>query len=120
MPTGKGSRRAFLLKLVQQSYKYPSPVVASRENAVHTFPFSVCLVARLNVNIEKDYRTDFWRKLETLLGVAGRGLLSENYMCTKYYNTLFLAVNLCTLIRYWSVTVLIPLSDLNSIKHLSL
>jgi len=48
------------------------------------FAYAVCPVLRVHDANEKIFKTDFWRKLETVLGVAGRGLVVDDYMLRKY------------------------------------
>lgn len=53
------------------------------------FAYAVCPVIRLYDAQEKYYGSDFWRKLETVLGVAGKGLVLDDYMLRKYDDTIF-------------------------------
>ncbi|KAI0560948.1 hypothetical protein FGB62_96g112 [Gracilaria domingensis] len=53
------------------------------------FAYAVCPVVRLYDKGEPLYGTDFWRKLEAVLGVAGRGIVVDDYMLRKYDNTIF-------------------------------
>lgn len=53
------------------------------------FSYAVCQVVRLYDAEEPYYGSDFWRKLETVLGVAGKGLVLDDYMLRKYDNTIF-------------------------------
>ncbi|CDF32694.1 unnamed protein product [Chondrus crispus] len=52
-------------------------------------PYALCPVIRVFSGGEVYYGTDFWRKLETVLGVAGRGLVVDDYMLRKYDRTIF-------------------------------
>ncbi|CDF35809.1 unnamed protein product [Chondrus crispus] len=52
-------------------------------------PYAVCHVVRLYESNEPYYGTDFWRKLETVLGVAGKGLFVDDYMLRKYDHTIY-------------------------------
>lgn len=53
------------------------------------FPYAVCHVVRLYDAEEPYFGTDFWRKLESVLGVAGVGLVLDDYMLRKYDETIF-------------------------------
>lgn len=53
------------------------------------FAYAVCPVVRLYDAQEPYYSTDFWRKLETVMGVAGKGLILDDYMLRKYDRTIF-------------------------------
>eukprot|EP00177_Eucheuma_denticulatum_P002030 GFKZ01003635.1.p1 GENE.GFKZ01003635.1~~GFKZ01003635.1.p1 ORF type:complete len:806 (+),score=56.02 GFKZ01003635.1:42-2459(+) len=53
------------------------------------FAYAVCPVIRLYDKQEPHFNTDFWRKLETVMGVAGRGLVVDDYMLRKYDHTIF-------------------------------
>lgn len=44
------------------------------------FAYAVCPVVRLYAASEPVYNTEFWRKLETILSVAGMGLYFDDYM----------------------------------------
>lgn len=48
------------------------------------FPYAICPVVRVYDKEEKNFGTDFWRKLEAVLGVAGRGLVVDDYMLRKF------------------------------------
>ncbi|KAI0558342.1 hypothetical protein FGB62_216g038 [Gracilaria domingensis] len=58
------------------------------------FAYAVCPVVRLYDREEPLYGTDFWRKLETVLGVAGRGIVVDDYMLRKYDNTLYFGASM--------------------------
>lgn len=51
--------------------------------------YAVCQVVRLYSINEPEYGTDFWRKLETVLGIAGKGMVLDDYMLRKYDFTIF-------------------------------
>lgn len=51
--------------------------------------YGMCPVARLYEADEKYFGTDFWRKLEAVMGVAGVGLFMDDYMLRKYDLTIF-------------------------------
>lgn len=48
------------------------------------FAYAVCPVVRVYDSEEREFGTDFWRKLETVMGVAGRGLVVDDYMLRKF------------------------------------
>lgn len=54
-----------------------------------TFAYVVCPVVRLYERNEPDFNTDFWRKLETVMGVAGCGIYVDDYVLRKYDKSLF-------------------------------
>lgn len=53
------------------------------------FAYAVCPVVRLYDANEKYFGSDFWRKLETILGVAGKGIVVDDYMLRKFDETIF-------------------------------
>lgn len=60
------------------------------------FAYAVCPVIRLYEREEPYFGTDFWRKLETVMGVAGNGLVADDYMLRKYDHTIFFGPDLYT------------------------
>lgn len=48
------------------------------------FAYTVCPVIRLYEEREAEYGTNFWRKLETVMGIAGRGLVADDYMLSSH------------------------------------
>lgn len=57
-------------------------------------PYAVCRVIRLYDRDEVYFCTDFWRKLETVMAVAGRGLFVDEYLLRKYDETIFYSAEL--------------------------
>lgn len=53
------------------------------------FAYAVCPVVRLYNMAEPYFGTDFWRKLEMVMAVAGRGLVVDDYMLRKFDNTIY-------------------------------
>eukprot|EP00178_Gracilaria_changii_P019109 TRINITY_DN55581_c0_g1_i1.p1 TRINITY_DN55581_c0_g1~~TRINITY_DN55581_c0_g1_i1.p1 ORF type:complete len:705 (-),score=97.49 TRINITY_DN55581_c0_g1_i1:1096-3210(-) len=60
------------------------------------FAYAICPVIRVYDAQEPYYGTDFWRKLETVLGVAGRGVVVDDYMLRKYDHTIFFGDSMYT------------------------
>lgn len=57
-------------------------------------PYAICPVVRVYDRQDIYYGTDFWRKLETVMGVAGRGVVVDDYMLRKYDRTIFFGPSL--------------------------
>lgn len=53
------------------------------------FAYFVCPVVRVYDNDEREYGTDFWRKLEAVLGVGGCGLFMDDYILRTFDESLF-------------------------------
>lgn len=53
------------------------------------FPYAVFPVVRLYEGRELEFGTDFWRKIETVLGVAGRGLYVDDYLIRVQDKTIY-------------------------------
>lgn len=52
------------------------------------FAYAVCPVVRVYDDTEREFGTDFWRKLEAVMGVAGHGLLVDDYLIRQYDTTI--------------------------------
>lgn len=52
------------------------------------FPYAVCPVIRVYENEEENFGTDFWRKLEAVMGVAGHGLIVDDYILHQFDETI--------------------------------
>lgn len=57
-------------------------------------PYAVCPVVRVYDNTESEFGTDFWRKLETVLGIAGRGLYVDDYLLRYYDDSIYYDLNI--------------------------
>eukprot|EP00177_Eucheuma_denticulatum_P001256 GFKZ01002288.1.p1 GENE.GFKZ01002288.1~~GFKZ01002288.1.p1 ORF type:complete len:709 (+),score=77.91 GFKZ01002288.1:288-2414(+) len=53
------------------------------------FAYMVCPVLRVYDRSEVEFGTDFWRKLETVMGVAGSGLVVDDYMLRQYDKSIY-------------------------------
>lgn len=53
------------------------------------YPYVVMPSIRLYDPIEVEFGTDFWRKVESTLAVAGKGLICDDYMIRKYDGAIY-------------------------------
>lgn len=63
------------------------------------FAYGVCPVVRLYDRKDIDYGTDFWRKMEAVMGVAGCGLFVDDYILRTYDQSLFYDPSIYTRLR---------------------
>ena len=62
--------------------------------------YAVCPVIRLYDQNEPYYGTDFWRKLEMVMGVAGRGIFVDDYMLRQFDNSIYYGSTLYERLKY--------------------
>lgn len=51
--------------------------------------YAVCPVIRIYGADEERFKSDFWRKLEAVMGVAGHGLVVDDYQCRQFDETVY-------------------------------
>ena len=62
--------------------------------------YAVCPVVRLYQEREDHYLTEFWRKLELVMAVAGKGIFLDDYMLERFDNSIYYGKSLYT--RYYN------------------
>lgn len=84
---GIGAVRIWIDRLVMMGYSSDERKEiydAVRWEDFGLFAYMVCPVVRVYDREEINFGTDFWRKLEAVMGVAGRGLVVDDYMLRKF------------------------------------
>lgn len=51
--------------------------------------YAVCPVVRCYEENEAEFQTNFWRKIEAVMGIAGEGLIVDDYMTLHYEDDFF-------------------------------
>lgn len=90
--TGKSKVRIWLDRLVMLGLRRSE--IRRRYQLVEwtdfgLMPYAVCPVIRLYDQDHVDSGIDFWRKLEAVMGIAGKGLFVDDYDLQKIDTTLF-------------------------------
>lgn len=60
------------------------------------YAYVVCPVVRVYDTSEVEFGTDFWRKLETVMGIAACGLIVDSYMLRQYDKAIYYGPSQCS------------------------